>query len=130
MNMVRDEFDEQLFSRNGSVNWPPRSDDLTPLHYFLWYYVESLLYVDRPNTIEALQDKITRSTRGIQTEILEKGTQNWCFRMNLLKRSRKFKMLMAKVQAMHIKCFIRFPKNASYINNTNSHCMSTRSQYV
>ncbi|KAK9873071.1 hypothetical protein WA026_020802 [Henosepilachna vigintioctopunctata] len=54
MDMLKDEFGEQLISRNGPVNWPPRSCDLTPLDYFLWGYVKSLVYVNRPNTIEAL----------------------------------------------------------------------------
>ncbi|KAK9891522.1 hypothetical protein WA026_014759 [Henosepilachna vigintioctopunctata] len=89
MDMLKDKFGEQLISRNGSVNWPPRSCDLTPLDYFLWGYVKSLVYVDKPNTIEALQDNITRVIRGIQTEILGKVTQNWTFRMDHLIRSRE-----------------------------------------
>ncbi|QQP51831.1 Transposable element Tc3 transposase, partial [Caligus rogercresseyi] len=71
MNMLKDEFGEQLISRNGPVSWPPRSCDLTPLDYFLWGYVKSLVYVDKPNTIEALQDNITRVIRRIQPEMLE-----------------------------------------------------------
>ncbi|QQP49937.1 Putative DD41D transposase [Caligus rogercresseyi] len=88
MNMLKDEFGEQLISRNGPVSWPPRSCDLTPLDYFLWGYVKSLVYVDKPNTIEALQDNITRVIRRIQPEMLEQVTQNWTFRMDHLKRSR------------------------------------------
>ncbi|KAK9875514.1 hypothetical protein WA026_007905 [Henosepilachna vigintioctopunctata] len=75
IDMLKDKFDEQFVSRNGPVNWPPISCDLTPLDYFLWGYVKSLLvYVDKPNTIEALQDNITRVLRGIQDEMLEKVT--------------------------------------------------------
>ncbi|QQP40330.1 Uncharacterized protein FKW44_014334, partial [Caligus rogercresseyi] len=33
MNMLKDEFGEQLISRNGPVSWPPRSCDLTTLDY-------------------------------------------------------------------------------------------------
>ncbi|QQP36291.1 Transposable element Tc3 transposase [Caligus rogercresseyi] len=88
MNMLKDEFGEQLISRNGPVSWPPRSCNLTPLDYFLWGYVKSLVYVDKPNKIEALQDNITRVIRRIQPEMLEQMTQNWTFRMDHLKRSR------------------------------------------
>ncbi|KAK9875874.1 hypothetical protein WA026_009661 [Henosepilachna vigintioctopunctata] len=88
MDILKDEFREQLISRNGPVNWPPRSCDLTSLDYFLWCYVKLLVYVDKPNTIEALQYNIKRVIRGIQAEMLEKVTQNWTFRIDHLKRSR------------------------------------------
>lgn len=88
MDILRNEFGEQFISRNGPVNWPPRSCDLTPLDYFLWGYVKSLVYADKPTTIPALEDNITRVIREIPAEMLEKVTQNWTFRMDHLKRSR------------------------------------------
>lgn len=51
----------------------------------LWCYVKSLVYVDKPKMMEALQINITRVIRGIQAEMLEKVTQNWIFRMDYLK---------------------------------------------
>ncbi|GFU13004.1 DUF4817 domain-containing protein [Trichonephila clavipes] len=44
----QDTFGDRLISRFGPVNWPPRSCDLTPLDYFLWGYVKSLVYADKP----------------------------------------------------------------------------------
>ena len=35
IDLLRETFDGRLISRNGDVNWPPRSCDLTPLDYFL-----------------------------------------------------------------------------------------------
>lgn len=57
------------------VNWPPRTCDLMPLDYFLCGYVKTLVYVDKPTTIEALQDIITRVFRGIKADMLEEVTQ-------------------------------------------------------
>lgn len=46
-----------------------------PLDYFLCGYVKTLVYVDKPTTIEALQDIITRVFRGIKADMLEEVTQ-------------------------------------------------------
>ncbi|GFU80096.1 uncharacterized protein TNCV_579761 [Trichonephila clavipes] len=40
----KDTFDDRLISRFGPANWPLRSCDSTPLDYFLWGYVKSLVY--------------------------------------------------------------------------------------
>ncbi|GFY07000.1 putative DD41D transposase [Trichonephila clavipes] len=45
IDLLKDTFGDRLISRFGPVNWPPRSSDLTPLDYFLWGYVKSLVYV-------------------------------------------------------------------------------------
>ena len=57
IDLLKSKFDDKLISRNGPVNWPPRSCDLTPLDYFLWGYVKSLVYADKP-TIDALEASI------------------------------------------------------------------------
>ncbi|GFY30794.1 putative DD41D transposase [Trichonephila clavipes] len=48
IDLLKDKFGDRLISRFGPVNWPPRSCDLTPLDYFLWGYVKSLVYADKP----------------------------------------------------------------------------------
>ncbi|GFU79227.1 uncharacterized protein TNCV_2137501 [Trichonephila clavipes] len=35
IDLLKDTFGDRLISRFGSVNWPPRSCDLTPLDYSL-----------------------------------------------------------------------------------------------
>ena len=34
INLLKKKFGESIISRNGPVNWPPRSCDLTPLDFF------------------------------------------------------------------------------------------------
>ncbi|GFY33452.1 DUF4817 domain-containing protein [Trichonephila clavipes] len=51
IDLLKDTFGDRLISRFGPVNWPPRSCDLTPLDYFLWGYVKSLVYEDKPQTL-------------------------------------------------------------------------------
>ncbi|GFS67722.1 uncharacterized protein TNCV_4363911 [Trichonephila clavipes] len=60
IDLLKDTFGDHLISRFGPVNRPPRSCDLTLLDYFLWGYVKSLVYADKPQTLDHLEDN-TRS---------------------------------------------------------------------
>lgn len=88
LDLLRKEFGEKIISRNGPVNWPPRSCDLTPLDYFLWGYVKSLVYADKPANIDALEHNITRTIADISPQLLEKVVGNWIDRMRFVRRSR------------------------------------------
>ncbi|GFT74508.1 hypothetical protein TNCV_540021 [Trichonephila clavipes] len=66
---------DRLISRFGPVNWPPRSCDLTPLDYFLWCYVKSLIYADKPQTLDHLEDNIRRVIADIRPQMLEKSSK-------------------------------------------------------
>ncbi|GFY08425.1 transposable element Tc3 transposase [Trichonephila clavipes] len=58
IDLLKDTLGDRLISHFGPVNWPPRSCDLTPLDYFLWGYVNSLVYADKPQTLDHLKDNI------------------------------------------------------------------------
>ena len=62
---------------------PLRSCDITPLDFYLWGYVKSKCFVDKPATIEALEANITEVISEIPTEVLERVIQNWCLRIKL-----------------------------------------------
>ena len=87
MDLLRRQFGEQLISRFRPVSWPPRSCDITPLDFFLWGYVKSKVYADKPATIQALEANITRVINAIPVEMLERVIENWSLRMDHLKRS-------------------------------------------
>ncbi|GFX88358.1 uncharacterized protein TNCV_1705781 [Trichonephila clavipes] len=58
IDLLKDTFGDRLMSRFGPVNWPSRFCDLTKLGYFLWGYVKSLVYADKPQTLDHLEDNI------------------------------------------------------------------------
>ncbi|GFX46428.1 uncharacterized protein TNCV_238901 [Trichonephila clavipes] len=84
---VRDTFGDRLISRFGPVNWSPRSCDLTPLDYFLWGYVKSLVYADKPQTLDHLEDNIRRVIADIRPQMLEKVIENWTSRLDYIRAS-------------------------------------------
>ncbi|GFU23007.1 uncharacterized protein TNCV_3946781 [Trichonephila clavipes] len=80
IDLLKDTLDDRLISRFGPVNWPPRSCDLTPLDYFLWGYVKSLVYADKPQTLDHLEDNIRRVIADIRPQMLEKVIEIWTSR--------------------------------------------------
>ncbi|GFX59268.1 putative transposable element, partial [Trichonephila clavipes] len=88
IDLLKDTFGDRLISRFGPVNWPPRSCDLTPLDYFLWGYVKSLVYADKPQTLAHLEDNIRRVIADIRPQMLEKVIENWTSRLDYIRASR------------------------------------------
>ncbi|GFX67773.1 uncharacterized protein TNCV_1564741 [Trichonephila clavipes] len=88
IHLLKDTFGDRLISRFGPVKWPPRSCDLTPLDYFLWGYVKSLVYADKPQTLDHLEDTIRRVIADIRPQMLEKVIENWTSRLDYIRASR------------------------------------------
>ncbi|GFV07652.1 transposable element Tc3 transposase [Trichonephila clavipes] len=64
------------------------SCDLTPLDYLLCGYVKSLVYVDKPQTLDHLEDNICRVIADIRPQMLEKVIENWTSRLDYIRASR------------------------------------------
>ncbi|GFX34801.1 putative DD41D transposase [Trichonephila clavipes] len=92
IDLLKDTFGDPLISRFGPVNWPPRSCDLTPLDYFLWGYVKSLVYTDKPQTLDHLEDNIRRVIADIRPQMLKKVIENWTSRLDYIRASRGIHM--------------------------------------
>ncbi|GFV22324.1 transposable element Tc3 transposase [Trichonephila clavipes] len=88
IDLLKDTFGDRLILRFGLVNWPPRSCDLTPLDYFLWGDVKSLVYADKPQTLDHLEDNIRRVIADIRPQMLEKVIENWTSRLDYIRASR------------------------------------------
>ena len=78
INLLKETICEGLISRNDPINWPPRSCDLTPLDYFLWGYVKSLVYADKPKTLDDLKVNIECVIADIRPQILDNWTSRIC----------------------------------------------------
>ncbi|GFW73801.1 uncharacterized protein TNCV_1542551 [Trichonephila clavipes] len=87
IDLLKDTFGDRLISRFGPVNWPPRSCDLTPLDYFLWGYVKSLVYADKPQTLDHLEDNIRHVIADIRPQMLEKVIENWTSKLDYIRVS-------------------------------------------
>lgn len=57
--------------RRGPIEWPPRSPDMTPLDFFLWGHLKSVVFKTKPESLQDLQDRVTEACRAITREQLE-----------------------------------------------------------
>ena len=67
-------FSNRIISKNGNFNWPPPAAftwfDTTRL--FLWAYLKSNVYINKPQSLHALKTNIRREICQIPTEMLHK----------------------------------------------------------
>lgn len=59
-------FPNRWIGRGGHVAWPPRSPDLTPLDFFLWGHVKTLVYATPVETVEELTARILAACEEVQ----------------------------------------------------------------
>lgn len=88
LEVVRERFGDWIITKRAFINWPPRSCDLTPLDYFLWGYVKSLVYANKPATLDALENNIRVAIGAVTPQMLDHVIQNWTTRLQHCQRSR------------------------------------------
>ncbi|GFY21223.1 transposable element Tc3 transposase [Trichonephila clavipes] len=88
IDLLKDTFATALISRFGPVNCPPRSCDLTPLDYFLWGYVKSLVYANKPQTLDHLRRQHSLCYCRYTATNVEKVIENWTSRLDYIRASR------------------------------------------
>lgn len=74
-------FPGRWIGRRGSIEWPARSPDLTPLDYFLWGYLKDRVYRTKPQNIAELQQRIRDEMNSIQPEMIKRATSTFYNRM-------------------------------------------------
>lgn len=80
-NYLNTHFPNKWIGRQGQIEWPPRSPDLSPLDYFLWGYLKSKVYHRRPQNLEDLRERIQLETNLITREVLRNVQQEFLHRL-------------------------------------------------
>lgn len=86
-DLLRKQFDGMIISRLHNVSWPARSCDLTPCDFFLWGYLKSLVYANKPQTIEDLQVNIEQVIADIPADLCENVAKHWVDRINFVEKA-------------------------------------------
>jgi hypothetical protein len=78
VHKVRDYLNAQFQNRwlgiYGPIEWPPRSPDLTPLDFFLWGHLKTIVYADPSINLQNLKDKITATCNQLTDEQITAAT--------------------------------------------------------
>ena len=68
---LNDRFPNQWIGRSAPIAWPPRSQDLTPLDFFLWGFIKDMVYVPPlPATLPDLRARIYAAVEQVTPEML------------------------------------------------------------
>ena len=86
INLLETKF--RVISRNGPVGWPLRCCDLTALDYLLWGYLKSMIYANKPATIDELCTNIEPEIAAVSADLCLKIVKNWVQRLIFCKRTR------------------------------------------
>ena len=88
IELIREKFGDRVISGGARVPWPPRSCDLTPLDFFLWGFLKSRVYANKPSTLDELKDNIRLEISKVTADICQKVIENLHFRLEHVKNSR------------------------------------------
>lgn len=81
MRCLHSIFGSQLISRNAEIVWPSRSPDLSVCDFFLWGYLKSKIYENKPRDLEELKAEIQRHSAAIPVTMLRKVYDNFVLRL-------------------------------------------------
>jgi hypothetical protein len=81
---IRNQLDREMagrwIGRGGSIAWPPRSLDLTPLDFFLWSYMKNIDHQVNINDLQRLKARIRDAMAMVTPNIgfppLQSGVRN------------------------------------------------------
>lgn len=96
IDLLKRTFPNRLISKSGNFDWPPRSPDLTAPDFFLWGYLKSKVFINKPTSVRALKTNIRREIARISVETLG----------NVMKNAEKRAHLCVRANGDHLKDII------------------------
>jgi len=69
---LNDHYPDRWIGRRGPIEWPARSPDLTPMDFFLWGHLKSVVYKTPPADLQDLRNRIVQECRAIPRETFQK----------------------------------------------------------
>lgn len=90
---------------DGTVEFPPRSPDLTPLDFFLWGYLKNIIYQVEPTTPEDMKRRIMETLQQLGTATLQRVENSFRNRVNLCIEAKHLNIywsnLICTISALH-----------------------------
>ena len=74
-NFLDETFPEWI-GRRGTIEWPARSPDMTPLDFFLWGYLKDRVFARSPRDIPQLKEIIKEEFDAIPQEMVRKACRS------------------------------------------------------
>ena len=120
--------------RAGTIAWPPRSPRLTPLDFYLWSHIKSIVYSEEIASCEQLKEKIIVVLHTLKQSITLESVQSARrterkFRVDLLENkpsNEKFLFYIFafffRVESPPFRLYHQLPTTLYNYSNINSKC--------
>lgn len=82
ITLLRKHFHNRIISRGCDFPWPPRSPDLAACDFFLWGYLKSKVYINKPRDLAELKANIEEETARISASTRRKVIDNFKKRLS------------------------------------------------
>ena len=77
MQLLRKHFQNRIISRGCDFIWPSHSPDLSCCDFFLWGYLKSKVYANKPRDLAQLRANIVEESAKITTVMTKKVIENF-----------------------------------------------------
>ena len=82
---LNETFPDRWIGRDGPIPWPPRSPDITTLDFFLWGYVNDIVYRTQVRDITDLKQRIINAIATIDEAMLQRTWLEIDYRLDVLR---------------------------------------------
>ena len=69
---LNETFPNRWIGRDGPIPWPPRSPNITSLDFFLWGYVNDIVYKTKVRDMDELKQRISNAMTTIDEAMLQR----------------------------------------------------------
>ena len=76
-------FPDRVISRRTDIPWPACSPDLSPLDFWFWGDMETVLKQKKPETLQQIQEIVTLEAAAMDPSKVIRATQNFRRRVQL-----------------------------------------------
>lgn len=73
---IQQVFGNRVISENRDIHWPPRSPDWSACDFFLWGYLKSKAYAQKPRNIDELKNRIREKMTNKPLEMIHRVVEN------------------------------------------------------
>jgi hypothetical protein len=85
---LNQQFQGKWIGRRGPITWPPRSPDLTPLHFFQWGYIKDLVYQTKVQDVVELYRQITAAYETVTPVMLQNTWWKLEYRLDICRATK------------------------------------------
>lgn len=83
LSFLAEKFPQRLISRRTNQPWPAHSPDLSPLDFWFWGEMETVVYQRKPETLEDLKKLISNTARRMSEEKVRRAAASFTRRVEI-----------------------------------------------